>query len=80
MITYFYEYLRRKYFINTSSIDGNFINSLSGKSGITFDEINQLFERIQKMRMQDEVSDEELLELNVGIEKFKNNRDGRKQL
>ncbi|MEO9004034.1 MAG: DUF4350 domain-containing protein, partial [Ginsengibacter sp.] len=25
MITYFYEYLRRKYFINTSSIDGYFI-------------------------------------------------------
>jgi hypothetical protein len=30
--------------------------------------------------MQDEVSDEELLELNAGIEKFKNNTDGRKQL
>ena len=80
MITYFYEYLRRRYFINTSSIDGYFINSLSGKSGISFNEINQLFERIQTMKVQDEVSDEELLELNAGIEKFKNNRDGRKQL
>ncbi|MEO9004258.1 MAG: hypothetical protein ABI288_05960, partial [Ginsengibacter sp.] len=78
MITYFYEYLRRKYFINTSSIDGYFINSLSGKSGISSNEINQLFEKIQKMKMQDEVTDEDLMELNAGIEKFKNNRDGRK--
>ncbi len=80
MITYFYEYLRRKYFINASSVDGYFINSLSGKSGISLTEIKQLFETIQKIKVQDEVSDEELLELNAGIEKFKNNTDGRKQL
>jgi hypothetical protein len=80
MITYFYEYLRRKYFINASSVDGYFINNLSGKSGISLTEIKQLFETIQKIKMQDEVSDEELLELNAGIEKFKNNTDGRKQL
>jgi hypothetical protein len=80
MITYFYEYLRRKYFINASSVDGYFINNLSGKSGISLTEIRQLFETIQKIKMQDEVPDEELLELNDGIEKFKNNTDGRKQL
>ena len=80
MITYFYEYLRRKYFINASSVDGYFINSLSGKSGISLTEIKQLFETIQNIKMQDEVSDEELLELNAGIEKFKSNTDGRKQL
>ena len=78
MITYFYEYLRRKYFINASSVDGYFINNLSGKSGISLTEIKQLFETIQKIKMQDEVSDEELLELNAGIEKFKSNTDGRK--
>ena len=80
MITYFYEYLRRKYFINTSSIDDYFINSLAGKSGTSFNETNQLFEKIQKMKTQEEVSDEELIELNAGIEKFKNDTDGRKQL
>ena len=80
MITYFYDYIRRKYFINASPGDAYFVSSLSGKSGISFDELNQLFERMQNIKMQDEVSDEALFELNAGIEKFKTNRDGRKQL
>jgi len=80
MITYFYEYLRRKYFMNASSVDGYLIKNLSGKSGISLTEIKQLFETIQRIKAQYEVSDEELLELNAGIEKFKNNTDGRKQL
>lgn len=77
MITYFYDYIRRTYFINTSPGDTHFVKSLSGKSGISFDEVNQLFERMQNIKVQDEVSDEELFELNAGIEKFKNNKDGR---
>lgn len=80
MITYFYEYLRRKYFINTSSVDEYFINSLAGKSGTSVNETNQLFEKIQKMKTQDDVSDEELIALNAGIENFKKTTDGRKQL
>lgn len=70
-ITYFYERLRRKYFINTSVINEEFINSLSGKSGVSLSETNHLFEMIKKAREQEDITDEELIELNAGIEKFK---------
>jgi hypothetical protein len=79
MITYFYEYLRKKYFINTSAITSQFIHSLSGKSGVAGEETEQLFKLITTIQEQEEVTDEELLELNLKIENFKKPKtDGRK--
>jgi len=79
MITYFFEYLRKKYFINTSEITPQFINSLSGKSGVDQKETEKLFEMINNFQQQDEVMDEELLDLNLKIENFKKQKtDGRK--
>lgn len=71
MITYFYEYLRKKYFISTSVINSEFINSLSGKSGIPQNETNELFELIKNIQLQENVTDEELLKLNGKIDYFK---------
>lgn len=71
MITYFYEYLRRKYFINTSVINQELLNSLSGKSGISSEETKYLFDLIEKINQQENVSDEVLRELNSKIENFK---------
>ncbi len=79
MITYFFEYLRKKYFINTSEVTPQFINSLSGKSGVGQRETEKLFEMINNIQQQDEVMDEELLDLNLKIENFKKQKtDGRK--
>lgn len=79
MITYFYEHLRRKYFLNTSVINKEFINSLSGKSGVSKTETNELFELIKNIQTQENVTEEELLQLNLKIENFKNQKtDGRK--
>jgi hypothetical protein len=79
MITYFYEYLRKKYFINTTVINKEFINSLSGKSGVSLIETEQLFELIKNTQDQENVKDEELLELNLKIENFKKQKtNGRK--
>lgn len=79
IITYLYEYLRKKYFINTTEINPEFINSLSGKSGVPKQETQELFELIGKIQQQDEVSDEDLLNLNEKVENFKNTKaDGRK--
>lgn len=79
IITYFYDYLRNKYFINTSVINKEFINSLSGKSGVSKDETNGLFDLIKAIELQENVSDEELLQLSSKIENFKNQKkDGRK--
>ena len=74
MITFFYEYLRKKYFIRTTEINTDFVNGLSGKSGVPPAETNELFELIKKIQSQDNVSDEELLNLNVKIENFKKNK------
>lgn len=71
IITYFYDYLRKKYFINTSVINADFINSLSGKSGVDKKETAELFELMSRIQQQEEVSNEELLALNVKIENFK---------
>jgi len=79
MITYFYEYLRRKYFLNTSVINKEFIISLSGKSGVSENKTNELFELIKNIQTQENITDEELLQLNLEIENFqKPKTDGRK--
>jgi len=79
IITYFYEYLRKKYFLNTSLTDTAFISSLSGKSGVSEIETTELFELIKNIQANENITDEELLELNLKIENFKNQKThGRK--
>ncbi len=81
MITYFYEYLRKKYFINTTIINKEFIASVSGKSGVSLLETEQLFGLITNIQEQENVTDEELIELNQKIENFKKQKtNGRKSL
>jgi hypothetical protein len=79
MITYFYEHIRNKYFISTAAINDEFINSLSGKSGVTKEKTQQLFSLIERLQLEEYVDDAELLRLNTEIENFyKNKDDGRK--
>ncbi len=72
MITYFYENIRNKYFINTTHINTEFINSLSGKSGLAPGEVSILFNIIKNIQLNEIVTDEELLELNERIDNFNN--------
>lgn len=74
MITYFYEHIRNKYFINTALVNDEFINSLAGKSGVSQMETNELFTLIENIQSQEDISDEELLELNLKIENFNKNK------
>jgi hypothetical protein len=78
IITYFYEYIRNKYFINSTNSNSEFIDLLSGKSGVSKSETGELFKMIQSIQQQEYISDEELSELNLKIEYFKNQSDGRK--
>lgn len=71
IITYFYEYLRKKYFINTAVVSNEFINSLSRKSGVSVSDTNEIFELIKNVQSLEKLSDDELLELNTKIENFK---------
>jgi hypothetical protein len=79
MITYFYENIRNKYFINTAVISNDFIKSLAGKSGVAGNEVSVLFALIANIQSREIVTDEELLELNTRIDNFnKIKKDGRK--
>jgi hypothetical protein len=74
MITYFYEHIRNKYFIATANINDEFINSLSGKSGVSKEKTQELFSLIERLQSEENVDDAELLQLNKGIENFYKNQ------
>ena len=74
MITYFYEHIRNKYFISTSKIDDEFINSLSGKSGVAKETTQQLFSLIERVHSGERVDDKTLIQLNIEIENFYKNQ------
>ena len=78
IITYFYEYLRKKYFIATDNINKDFINSLAKKSGIGQNETIELFECIEKIQSGENVSDEDLFSLNQKVENFKKEKEWKK--
>lgn len=79
MITFFYEYLRRKYYVDTGDINEAFLAALSRKSNVPPAETNELFELIKNIHSQENVTDAELLQLNKKIENFKKIKpDGRK--
>jgi hypothetical protein len=74
MITYFYEHIRNKYFISTSKINDEFINSLAGKSGVPKEKTRELFTLIQRIQSGENTDDETLIELNTQIENFYKNQ------
>lgn len=74
MITYFYEHSRNKYFISTAIINDEFLNAISGKSGVPKDKATELFELIENVQSGKKVDDEALMKLNNAIEYFYKNQ------
>ena len=75
MITYFYEHIRNRYFLNTTKINNEFITSLSRKSGVVFEVTERLVNSIQLIQQQLEVDDLTLLSLNEQIQNFYKNKN-----
>lgn len=74
MITYFYQHIRNSYFLNTTVVNDEFINTLSRKSGVSTEMTKKLFEKIEEINAGENVNDIELLRLNELIQNFyKNN-------
>jgi hypothetical protein len=73
-ITYFYEKIRNQYFIQTSEPDDLFLQSLAGKSGVGIELIKELFTLIKHIQKAEEISEEELMELNDKITTFNKNK------
>lgn len=75
MITYFNEYIRNTYFLNTNHINDEFINTLSRKSGVQQGKVDTLYRSITATHSSTEVSDYQLLSLHEQIQNFYKNRN-----
>ncbi len=70
MITYFYEFIRSNYFINTHTGDLDFAITLSKKSGVAEEKTIALFNAIQHVNNNAVIDDYQLLSLNEQIQQF----------
>ena len=74
MITYFNEYIRNTYFLNTNHVNEDFIAVLSRKSGVEKDKVDTLYRSIVATHSSDVVNDYQLLSLHEQIQHFYKNR------
>lgn len=70
MVTYFLEKVRTKYYLNTSTINAEFISSLSRKSGVAETEVKSTFQYIQQLQEASVITDVQLLELHQKLLPF----------
>jgi hypothetical protein len=70
MTAHWLDHIRTKYSISTSKLDESFEHKLAYKSGYDLAAIRKIVTQITMLTDQDEVMDEELLELNQGLENF----------
>lgn len=75
MITYFNEFIRNKYFLNTNQVNDEFITSLGRKSGVPREQVESLFRVIADVQSADELDDYRLLSLNEQILNFHKNKN-----
>ncbi len=70
MISYFFEYVRTHFYLNTNHINAEFIQALSRKSGIDEKKVTHLVEKINQVNEAEIVIDIELFDLNNRIQEF----------
>lgn len=69
-VTYFLEKVRTDFNLDTSTLDEDFIEKLSGKAGRKQEDVKQLINYIKWLRTKDELSEQSLVKLNRFIEDF----------
>ena len=70
-ISYLLEFVRTKLHIPTTTIDDNFYNYVALRSGNELKEVEKLFKFCDVIHLKNEISSDELIQLNKMIEKFK---------
>ena len=74
IILFFFEHIRKQFFLNTNQVNDDFITTLSRKSNVSKPDVEALFQLIKLINNSFEISDQQLLILNQQIENFyKNN-------
>jgi hypothetical protein len=74
MITYFNEFIRNQYFLNTNHVNEDFVTTLGRKSGVERQDVEALYNTINLVTNKIIVSDLELLQLNSQIQNFYKNK------
>ena len=74
MITYFNEYIRNTYFLNTNHVNDDFIVVLSRKSAVEKDKVDTLYRTIVATQGSAVVNDYQLLSLHEQIQNFYKNK------
>jgi hypothetical protein len=69
-ILFFLEQIRTKYLVSTTKTDADFLQTLSSKSGKPYEDVVKLFDTINAIRSQKNISVSDLINLNEQIEKF----------
>ena len=69
-ISFFLDYIRQKYFIKTSSFDTDTVRKITDKSSISEAKIKSLFREVEKINHSQQITEEELININYQIEKF----------
>lgn len=69
-IAYFFDFIRNKYFIKTSSFDNETIKRIAEKSSIPEGRLRDLFREIDKINYSKKITEEELININHRIEKI----------
>jgi hypothetical protein len=69
-ILFFFEHLRTRYYVKTSTLDRDFIEKLSQKTAIEFSFVQELISHINYISVQKHITDHELIKLNQLIEQF----------
>ena len=73
MVTYFNEYIRNTYFLNTNHVNEDFITLLSRKSGVEKNRVDTLYRTIIATQGSDVINDYQLLSLQEQIQQFYKN-------
>jgi hypothetical protein len=69
-ITYFLEWVRNNYHINTNNVNAEFVQALSRKSGIAEQRVQLLMEKAAYVNESDSITDQDLFEINNLIDEF----------
>lgn len=77
-INYFLEFVRNKLHLHTEERNEVFYNQVAMRSGNKLKDTKKLFELCNNISLKNNISAEELMQLNTLIEKFKNTTHGRK--
>ena len=74
MVTYFNEYIRNTYFLNSNHVNDDFVTVLSRKSGVEKEKVDTLYRSIAATQSSDVVNDYQLLSLQQQIQDFYKNK------